>query len=75
MGRNVSNDQSVNASELQGTAISTTAPSSNQVLTYNGTDWAGSSTVNATELQGTAISTTAPTLNQASVPFGSTNSR
>lgn len=30
----------INATELQGKAISATAPTSSQVLTYNGTDWA-----------------------------------
>src|ERR1022692_2548305 len=30
----------INATQLQGTAVSTTTPTTNQVLTYNGTSWA-----------------------------------
>jgi hypothetical protein len=63
----------INATQLQGTSVSSTAPSGNQCLVYNGTAWAPGSCgggANATQLQGTNVSSTAPTTNQALVYDG-----
>ena len=61
------NNGSGNATSLQSVAISSTTPTLNQVLTYNGTSWVpatGGGSTNATQLQGVNISSTAPTTNQ-----------
>lgn len=52
---------STNATELQGTAVGTTAPTSGQVLEFDGTAWSPSSSIDATALQGVAVATTTPT--------------
>ena len=53
------------ATSLQGTAVSATAPSSGQVLAYDGSAWtpttSGGGSGDATSLQGVPVSTTAPT--------------
>jgi hypothetical protein len=58
---------SSNATEIQSVPVSATAPTTGQVLEYNGTDWipaTPSGSTNATEIQGVAVSATAPTSGQ-----------
>lgn len=50
------------AKQLNGTNVSTTAPSLSQALVYNGTEWAPA-TVNAVQLQGQPVSSSAPGTN------------
>lgn len=52
-----------NATSIQSVAVSATAPSTNQALVYNGTDWAPAD-VDAVKLQGFDVSTTDPTNGQ-----------
>ena len=49
----------IDAVKLTGTAVSTTDPTTNQALVYNGTDWAPAA-VNAAQLQGQPVSSSAP---------------
>lgn len=61
-------------SGLQGVPISATAPTTGQLLEYNGTEWTPTTpaaTTNAGELQGVPISTTAPTNGQVLAYDGS----
>ena len=51
-----------NATSLQGTAVSATAPTTDQVLKFNGTSWSPQAdSTDATQLQGNSISVSAPT--------------
>ncbi len=51
-----------NASQLQGKAISSTAPAINQILKYNGTSWALAADNNTTYTAGTGINITGTTI-------------
>ena len=56
-----------NATEIQSIAVSATAPTTGQVLEYNGTEYVPSTLIpsaNATEIQGVAVSATSPTTGQ-----------
>lgn len=55
-----------NATQLQGTSISASIPTSGQFLSFNGTSWTpvSVSASNATSIQGVTVSATAPTTNQ-----------
>lgn len=57
--------------QLQGHAVSNTAPSTNQVLVWNGSSWTPG-LGNAGYIQGTTVSSTAPTTGQ-SLAFDGTN--
>lgn len=63
-----------NATQLQGTAVSNTTPTTNQILAYNGTNWApaAAGSGNATSIQGTAVSVTTPTNTQV-LTYNGTN--
>jgi hypothetical protein len=50
----------IDAVKLTGTNLSTTDPTANQALVYNGTEWAPAD-VNAAKLQGQPVSITTPT--------------
>lgn len=64
-----------NATSLQGTPVSTTAPSTGQGLIYNGTAWAPAApSGNATQIQSRDVATTAPTAGQV-LAWSSTNNR
>lgn len=63
------------ATSLQGTPVSTTAPSTGQGLIYNGTAWAPATpSANATQIQSRDVATTAPTAGQV-LAWSSTNNR
>jgi len=52
----------VNAAQIAGVAVSSTAPTDGQILAYNASDKQYEPVaVNATEIQGVALATTAPT--------------
>ncbi len=56
-----------NATEIQGVAVAATAPTTDQVIAYNGTEYAPTTVTpsgNATEIQGVAVSSTVPTNGQ-----------
>jgi hypothetical protein len=56
----INKSANANAEYLRGTIISTTAPTTNQILAYSGTQWAPTSTVTVTSVtigSGTALST------------------
>jgi len=58
---------SSNATEIQSVPVSATAPTSGQVLEYNGSDWVPTTPAdagNATEIQSVPVSATAPTSGQ-----------
>jgi len=55
----------INATQLQGNSVSSSSPSSNQVLTWNGSAWAPTNaSSNATSIQGVSVSAAAPSTNQ-----------
>ena len=57
---------------LQGVGVSSTAPTSNQVLTYNGTAWAPAAAVGITQLTGDA--TAGPGNGSQAITFATVNS-
>jgi len=69
----------INATQLQGIAVSTTTPTTNQVLTYNGTSWApanASSTGGGSSVSvngGSTISSPNFSSSTPSAPSGSSN--
>lgn len=56
-----------NALKLQGTPISSTPPTLNQMLLFDGLDWVPSYTVNATQIQGFPVDAGVPALDQVLV--------